>query len=292
MNPFDLPGPQFLGFYLVFAAVVLVLSRLLQRRLEGGDAPPAVQQDPYAIAYLRGGPHEVLRVATLSLVDRGLLQVEDGQLRCRDADVTAGTDDTIEQAVLRICATPQTIATISGSDNRALVRTRYRSMLQDAGLLPGPQTLFGRLLVFATGAGGLWLVAGYKLWLAAQRGRSNVAFLWLLALLATALLGQLMFRPRTSRADRAIAGLRALFAGLRGRAALLRGGSDPAAMLHLAAVFGVAAVPLAVFPHRTLLGPERPLRAEQATNCSACGSSGCGSSCGGGCGGGCGGCGS
>lgn len=64
MNPFYLPGPQFLLFYTVFAAIVLGGLVFWRRRAELSPAPARIDlSDPYLIAYLRGGEKEVLRVA-------------------------------------------------------------------------------------------------------------------------------------------------------------------------------------------------------------------------------------
>src|SRR5207244_13422627 len=49
---------------------------VLRRMAESGEAPKTDLADPYLIAYLRGGANEALRVALVSLVDRGLLTVE------------------------------------------------------------------------------------------------------------------------------------------------------------------------------------------------------------------------
>jgi hypothetical protein len=39
MNPFDLPGPQFLVFYVCFAAAVVCTAMLPPRRAESGAVP-------------------------------------------------------------------------------------------------------------------------------------------------------------------------------------------------------------------------------------------------------------
>ena len=55
MNPFELPGPQFLVFYAALG-VALAIALVLVRRAYEPDASVAVQlTDPYEIACLRGG---------------------------------------------------------------------------------------------------------------------------------------------------------------------------------------------------------------------------------------------
>jgi hypothetical protein len=76
VNPFDLHGPQFLAFYICFAFAllsVLYLSRTLGGSREIAKPP---MDDPYFVACLRGGEKECVRVATLALIDRGLLAVK------------------------------------------------------------------------------------------------------------------------------------------------------------------------------------------------------------------------
>ncbi len=75
MNPFDLCGPEFLLFYVVLVAAVSGVAVLVRRVLESGPVPRFREVDPYLVAHLRGGSSEVLRVATISLLDRGLLQI-------------------------------------------------------------------------------------------------------------------------------------------------------------------------------------------------------------------------
>jgi uncharacterized protein (TIGR04222 family) len=80
VSPFDLRGPEFLVFYLVLGAWVLLGLYLARRWGQATDPPQVNLTDPYLIAFLRGGKNEVLRVATVSLIDRGLLEVSGTQV--------------------------------------------------------------------------------------------------------------------------------------------------------------------------------------------------------------------
>src|SRR5262245_36911498 len=62
MNPFDLRGPEFLAFYLVFGLATLALLWLLRRAGEADTTSHAMLDDYVDIAYLRGGPQEAMRV--------------------------------------------------------------------------------------------------------------------------------------------------------------------------------------------------------------------------------------
>jgi uncharacterized membrane protein YgcG len=60
VNPFYLPGPQFLLFYTIFAGVVICGAIFWRRRAELLPSTPRIDlSDPYLIAYLRGGEKEV-----------------------------------------------------------------------------------------------------------------------------------------------------------------------------------------------------------------------------------------
>jgi hypothetical protein len=48
---------------------------MLRRAGESAEPPAVNLSDPYLIAYLRGGKNEVLRIATVTLIDRGYLTV-------------------------------------------------------------------------------------------------------------------------------------------------------------------------------------------------------------------------
>src|SRR5262245_31992018 len=95
MNPFSLPGPEFLFFYFCFSLVVIVAAFILRRMAESGPAPKIDLADPYLIAYLRGGEDEALRVALISLVDRGILVIDDQLIRRADQ----AYDDPIEYQI-------------------------------------------------------------------------------------------------------------------------------------------------------------------------------------------------
>ena len=77
-------GPDFLALFIgicvlvYFAVSVAVLT---------GEAPATGEpriRDPYVIAYLRGDLQELVRVAALSLVLRGLLKLEADGVRTAD----------------------------------------------------------------------------------------------------------------------------------------------------------------------------------------------------------------
>src|ERR1700722_6015319 len=78
--PFNLNGPQFLVFFVIFGILLVVVIPLRQRRSTSsndGDAPLPPLTDPLEIATLRGGFQEAVRLVIVVLIDRGLLKHED-----------------------------------------------------------------------------------------------------------------------------------------------------------------------------------------------------------------------
>ena len=75
-----LESPVFLILYAILWLGLLMVCLNVRTIVDGDPVPsrgaskPEVDPNPYRIAYLRGGPHEVLRTATLELYSRGLLQ--------------------------------------------------------------------------------------------------------------------------------------------------------------------------------------------------------------------------
>ena len=288
MNPFDLRGPEFLVFYAVFTAVLCVALHWLRRTSEMGQPGEGrvPLNDPYQIAYLRGGKNEAIRVAAISLIERGLLE------RCEKNDlITKGravpqVNDPLEQELLRFFhkrqAAPEAFKMIHGHWERVL-EPRH-SALERAGLLPDASrrefrfwlAIFGALILLSLGA--------VKVSVGMSRGKPVLFLVFFTAIAVGILIAVLYSYRRTRRGDAALADIRGIFAGLK------IAPSGTADLVMLGAVFGMAAMPLNALPYLPDLYPQ----ARKDGNSSGCGSS-CGSSCGGGggCGGGgCGGCGS
>jgi uncharacterized protein (TIGR04222 family) len=138
---------------------------------------------------------------------------------------------------------------------------------------------------FAVAAALLLGIALGKIVIAFGRGRHNVEFLIILAVIALGVVWFLVRRPRTHLGNRMLKDLQRLFKALRQRAATIRPGAMTSDAMLLAAVFGISALPAAGFADFLRVYKKA------ASSGGGCGSS-CGSGCGGGGGGGCGGCGS
>jgi uncharacterized protein (TIGR04222 family) len=291
VSPFNLRGPEFLLFYLVLGAWVLLGLYLVRRWGDDSDPPQVNLSDPYLIAFLRGGKNEVLRVATVSLIDRGLLEVSGTQISSARDLSAAALRIPIEKRLFVHFGAPSAASSLFKPDAFDHEMTAYESELVRLDLIPGERAKWAQNTRLGIAILVLWGVALIKIFVAMARGRSNVAFLIILAI-AFGVAAWRLARPRLTRCGISmLSGLRTLFDGLTDRAPLLRPGETADEVLLLAAVFGVDAIPARVFPNVRALFSRRS--SPPASDCgAACGSS-CGGGCGGGgCGGGCGGCGS
>jgi uncharacterized protein (TIGR04222 family) len=285
MNPFDLPGPQFLEFYLVLGIVVVIAFRWGLRRAEIGDRPELPLNDPYQIAFLRGGTAEAARIAVMSLIDRGLLEVTGNELERRGAPWLSSFQP-IERAILERCAHPAPATAVLGDAGVAAACEAYRERLEELRLLPDAAATARRWSWFAVAAALLLGIGAIKIVVALERGRINVELLVILMVVGLAVLAGMAVRRRTGLGDAMLADLNRLFRALRGRAASIARGAMTSDAMLLAAVFGLAALPISAFPE---------VRRIYAQAASGGADGGSGSSCGSGCGGdggGCGGCGS
>jgi len=289
MSPFDLRGPQFLVFYLILGTLVLVLLFMLRRLTDPVGSVKVDMSNPYLIAFLRGGKNEVLRVATISLVHRKLLQVSDTLVSITSPRVADSVRIPVERQLLLYFANTSEGVSAFSDPGCSFAAESYSESLQELGLLPNDSIRTRRLQVLGLALGLLLGVAVIKIVVALSRGRTNVGFLILLA----AIFGFAAARvacPRLTVRGRAILNdLRFLFGPLNSRPSTSLGYNDVAL---LAAVFGINAVPLVVFAYARTLYPKAA--ASSGSSCGAgCGSAGgdSGSGCGGSCGGGCGGCG-
>ena len=300
MNPFDLPGPEFLGFYLALAAIVILGSVLWRRAAEAGSAPRIDLADPYLIAYLRGGANEMLCVGLVSLIDRGLLAVNGTQIQRAPNATPNSVRRPIEKALLEIYEKPGTATSIFDDPGLKPICDEHKETLERNGLLPDAGVAQARLvrLIFACCLlGGVGVL---KIMIALDRGRTNIQFLVILIIVALGVAIKFASPRLTEKGATLLADIRTLYAGLKDRAYSIRPGGATLDALMLTAAFGMGALAGEDFAYTRTLFPRAKsstssLSSSWGSSCgSSCssGSSSCGSSCGGGgCGGGCGGCG-
>ena len=285
MFPFNLSGPKFLEFYAIFAAVVLFAAWRITRSAEAGTRPRLKFDDPYLIAYLRGGAAEALRVTTVALIDRGPLKVAGETLTAASADAVARAARRIEKAVLTHFRSGAAANSIFDSALENLADGEYKAILEQQRLLPDADQRSARNRRMLWAGGLLAGIAGVKLLVAFSTGHFNVVFLLMMAATAAGIAAFVTHPRLTAIGAATLQDLRTLFAALARRRDAIRAGGATAEAVMLAAVFGIAMLPPAFDYARNLYKKS----ASNQSSDSSCGSSS-GSSCGGG-GSGCGGCG-
>jgi uncharacterized protein (TIGR04222 family) len=313
VNPFDLRGPEFLVFYFFLSLLVIAGVVLLRRLSEDRDAGKPPIDDPYFVAFLRGGESEALRVAALSLIDRGLLTLKtsgasvffpgsaDSRLELADPAAIETVKRPIEKRILEAFKTAQPVHSTLDSLEGCTACFDYAINLEKFGLLPDEEVRKARLRRVAIAIGILLGVAAVKILIALSRGRTNILFLVILSGLAAFVAFKTSNPFRTVRGEKFLQDVKSLFSSLRQRAASLRPGGATSDLVWLASAYGLTEVSPILFPQVTALRPRGQPHGPGSTgwgssnsSCgsgsSSCGGGGCGS--GGGCGGGCGGCGS
>lgn len=298
MNPFDLTGPQFLLFYVIYAAVVIVGTIVWRKRAELTGSPRIDLSDPYLIAYLRGGEREVLQVATIALIARGLLVKTGKQIQRAENASANSVQRPIEKALLSKYTHAGEASWILEDEGLSKVCESYGKTLRQARLLPDEFVNQRRLMRLAVACFLLGGVGFTKVVMALAAGHTNVGFLIVLTIIAMLLTAKFSFPRLTESGKAMIEDAQSLYRAMRHRAESLTAGNAGVEPLMLAAVFGTGALVGSAF----LVGDvfEREKNRQTASCASAdsgCGSSGSscsssgGSSCGSSCGGGCGGCG-
>jgi len=294
MSPFDLRGPEFLLFYLVLGVIVLAALRVSRRLAEPTEAIKVDLSDPYLIACLRGGTNEVLRVSTISLIHRGLLQVSGSLVSIASPQAIDGIRNPVERELLLYFNQPREASSVFSDPRFSSSMERYNQYLENYGLLPNRWVRANRERLLGVGLLVLWGVALIKIVVALSRGHTNLGFLLVLSILFGGLAFKLVQPRLTLRGKAMLSDMRLLFGGLKNRTATR---FTPADVALLAAVFGAAAIPVSVFPYALTLYPKAIATERQlgwaGSSCGSASSCSSGGGCGGGgCGGGCGGCGS
>jgi uncharacterized protein (TIGR04222 family) len=289
-------GPEFLVFYLLTSCFVLIGAyRFIAAQDTTGAQPPATPSDidPYELAYLRGGPNEVVRTAVYALRQKGLIEVEKGRLRTSGFTPQALT--TVERRVYETISSTQKIAALfSRAMREAIDRLcgAYRQRLSAQQLLASEEIRTTAQVTLGAAGGLLIGLAAYKIWAARVHGHSNLGFLFGEAVVAFIALFWIYHKTAAGFASRRgkafLAQAQLAYSGRRASAVF--GTSTDAA--GRAAAGGTALLMVGLFGFDILKGtPDAALAktfAQSSSSGGGCGGSGGG--CGGG-GGGCGGCG-
>ena len=154
MNPFQLTGFSFLGFYVLIGIGIIWGLRAWIRQIETAGAKPQQNMtDPYLIAYLRAGENEALRVATVALLDRGMLIADGEKLKRKKTDAAQLVQRPIEKAILQHYAkSGEGYEIFKDSTARTACRS-YAKTLGDQRLIADSSTYVKRLLPVAVALG-------------------------------------------------------------------------------------------------------------------------------------------
>jgi len=296
VNPFDWSGPWFLLAYLIFGALVYYSVRelLIRMELRNPHAQLSLADDPYRIAFLRGGALEAVKIAAIVLVDRGLLRAEGPLLETASADSLRFASHDIERDVLRLYLGRQGHSKELAAQADMLPACRaYQDSLTQQELLVGPPLLRRRARITWPAHYLLLTVAAVKAVIAISRQHYNLLFLALLLTIFLLMLRGLRTQATSWSAQRLLTDLRMLFGRLNQRASRLQAGSSSADMALLAAIFGLGALPLSVYAYVAELYPVPRQGTGSDSSSGSTGDSSSGGGDGGGDGGGsgCGGCG-
>ena len=295
MNPWDFSGPAFLFFYVVLSILVILGIVVIRRTSESGPTPRIDLSDPLLIAYLRGGEPEAMRVATLSLIDRGLLICSVTRLQTAQKARAETVRRPLEKELLDKFVLGGEASSMFTDSKLQSACAPYEHTLRKFDLLPDGSTTLLRGVIFGFAFLILAGVGLSKLIIALERGRPNVCFLIVLMIVAIVIAAKQSFPRLTETGKAMLQDVKHLYSNLRERAYLIKPGGATIEPMMLAAVFGVGALAGDGFGYTRTLFPRATKHNSSSSCASSCGDtcgSSCGSSCGGGgCGGGCGGCG-
>lgn len=298
-------GPTFLVFYtaLVIAGVMAVRWRVVSGNDEA-NLRPALRMpktiDPYQVAFLRGGDSEVLRVAMVDLVDRGVInRIETtcgGIVKVKltkwvtDQDRIQGERFTeIQKYLIERFRTEQDATSIFEKTEMSKVRRmmdEYREWVRSEQLLNDHSNRYSVGSMAWKMIVGLELLGLYKLIAALSHRQFNVMFLvFHMALVIPLLFSAIAYRKRLTKRGkqflkdvqssyRSLRSLKVVESQKRRDVRILASGST--APLLAMGVFGVSAL------QGSSLDPMYQSYQRSVANIGGCGaiSGGCGSGCG------------
>lgn len=288
-NPLDLPGPAFLGFYLVALVAAHYAGRLLAQacRTSRSASAPTPDLTPLETAYLAGGRARAVDAALAGMLQHDVIAVLPGGGGFATSKASqkslAGLQADLYREISRRSGAIEKLRRISSA---ALARMETR--LANDGLLLVASNSERRCLRLALGApvAAVIVLGALKVALGIARARP-VVFLVLLLLGAVFVLGVKMFNLplRSTQGETALEKLRRRNAALQATAKRRSTELDESSLILAVGLFGTQ-----VLASSGLVWMQQGFVPHRSDSSS---SGGCGSSsgCGGGGGGGCGGCG-
>jgi len=182
-------------------------------KYESGPIPRIDLSDPLLIAFLRGGHSEAMRVAAVSLIDRGLLHCAGTRLETASLTRSESVRRPIEKALLEKFVVSGEVASMFDDSRLKSTLKQYEETLKKVRLLPDESITLGRTVIFGTALLILTGVGLSKLYLALARGRPNVCFLIILVIVAVVFAAKQSFPRLTETGNVVLEGVRNLYSG-------------------------------------------------------------------------------
>ncbi len=296
LNPLDMTGRDFLGFYLIVCAIVIAAATIARMVLRHDN--PMVEEarlTPYQTAYLAGGADGALRASVAALVASERLRIVESspdswfgrpqyRLVC---DGPAAEGDPLEDALCNGALSANVYNPRQVIEAGRPAAEAIENSLAEQGLVETDESfLLARwvpLLMLAM----VWLLGAAKMGVGVSRGKP-VAFL-VMILIALSVVGVCFWRRplRTRPGDRVLGKIKSDHRALRELHLQDETGIGMPELVLAAGLFGVAALD---HPGITQLKTAMSRAGADGSSSGFLGSGACGSGCGAGCGGG-GGCG-
>lgn len=276
MNFFFLPGPQFLGFYLIFFIFLCVITPVLvylSERKFFHPVPLNPDFDPNFIAWLKNKESGVLSVAVGSLIEKSLIEINaNGTLqRTPIKREAAGSLSHLDKRLLNHFSSDKNSA--SAIPMLKALGSQYRKQaVKERLILTRVEILMRRRI----GLLGAWILFGLgfcKIIIALGHGHHNILLLLLGMLIAVPLYSSI-FCPKKSE----------VILSARGKdyleriGKLLKSSENPKLKWLVLTLAGTAVLPAAAFAGQTHEGSSSGGSSCSGSSCSgsSCGGSGCG----------------
>lgn len=299
MNPFDLPGPQFLALFICGGFVSLLVARLVRYLVADPPRPSADvlgQLHADQLAYLVGGLERAVETAIAALHHRGALVIADGAVKAIDREPQLSADgvyrgivdhgdlSSLERFVLDDVVGGGETHIGAILERAKAIEPSLRDPLVANGLLVADAKA---LQLKAILPAVVWCLFGVIKVLVGISRDKPVGFLVVLVI-ALFVIAQFVSKApwRTKLGDELVTLSKARYAALEMTATTAPQQLSGGDMSFAYAMFGAAMLG----PALATLMPSYQRALLAATSDGGGGGSSCGSSCGGGCGGGCGGC--
>ena len=175
--PFYLNGEDFLYFYTFFGFISLILYHILRFLYESGRVNKLQLDDPYLIAYLRGGKNETLRILTISLVEKNILVYKNDELEVKKNSSNTEDLSTFERDVVNYFLYSKKANSIFTESSFEKHFEYYRHFLEINHLLPDNTIFYYRRISFLFLFGGIIILGALRIYFSIINSHYNLIYL-------------------------------------------------------------------------------------------------------------------